>query len=295
MMTMMRHYLTLILLAIAMPCLAGKPKQLLILGDGWSDNGNHFQLTHKPSSPYWEGRFSNGPVWSEYLAQRFELIPDPELHPDYPRQQAFKSYAIHSSAIIKQHQLRNKHSSRLAMQVRHYLKHPFQKTQATWVVLFEGMNDLLNTRCKKQPFECTHQLIDAQSDLLHTLAQNELTEFIVFNLPHLSRLPLVANHQSNDERQRIDQLGKYYNRRLLITLSEFRKAHPHTKLTLIDTDQLLDAITPQFSLPANVPCMTKKVCDIDTQEDYLFWDDKHLSTKAHYLVAQHVAEKMAGK
>ncbi|KAI8318445.1 hypothetical protein GQ54DRAFT_321867 [Martensiomyces pterosporus] len=43
---------------------------LYIFGDSFSDIGTFKELTLGllPSSPYWHGRFSSGPVWNEYLA-----------------------------------------------------------------------------------------------------------------------------------------------------------------------------------------------------------------------------------
>ncbi len=46
-------------------------KLLLVFGDSLSDNGNYFALTggqYPPSPPYYQGRFSNGPVWPEVTA-----------------------------------------------------------------------------------------------------------------------------------------------------------------------------------------------------------------------------------
>ncbi|KAJ3323629.1 hypothetical protein HDU76_013602 [Blyttiomyces sp. JEL0837] len=37
-------------------------------GDSFSDNGNVFKITGAPSAPYYQGRFSNGPVFCEQLA-----------------------------------------------------------------------------------------------------------------------------------------------------------------------------------------------------------------------------------
>jgi outer membrane lipase/esterase len=45
------------------------------LGDSLSDDGNTFERsggTEPPSPPYFDGRFSNGPVWSEYIAGTFQ-------------------------------------------------------------------------------------------------------------------------------------------------------------------------------------------------------------------------------
>jgi phospholipase/lecithinase/hemolysin len=50
--------------------------EIVVFGDSVSDNGNFYQMSIAtwgpewayPPPPYWEGRFSNGPVWPEYLA-----------------------------------------------------------------------------------------------------------------------------------------------------------------------------------------------------------------------------------
>ena len=46
-----------------------------VLGDSLSDPGNLYAATGGTtpvSPPYYEGRFSNGPVWAEHVADRFE-------------------------------------------------------------------------------------------------------------------------------------------------------------------------------------------------------------------------------
>ncbi|GAI95442.1 unnamed protein product, partial [marine sediment metagenome] len=58
---------------------------MVVFGDGESDNGNSLKLYDIPLSPYWRGRFSDGPVWDEYLAYSLGLIKNPpQKHPDYP-------------------------------------------------------------------------------------------------------------------------------------------------------------------------------------------------------------------
>ncbi|KAJ9089298.1 hypothetical protein DSO57_1014432 [Entomophthora muscae] len=48
-------------------------KRVISLGDDMSDTGNFYRLSHYtvPSSNYYPGRFSNGPVWMEHIAQNF--------------------------------------------------------------------------------------------------------------------------------------------------------------------------------------------------------------------------------
>jgi phospholipase/lecithinase/hemolysin len=58
----------------ALPAIAAiipTPSQLFVFGDSLSDPGNLSAATGgtNPPAPYFQGRFSNGPVWTEYLAQ----------------------------------------------------------------------------------------------------------------------------------------------------------------------------------------------------------------------------------
>lgn len=41
--------------------------RVVVFGDSLSDNGNLFAQTGQPPAPYFQGRFSNGPVWVEQL------------------------------------------------------------------------------------------------------------------------------------------------------------------------------------------------------------------------------------
>lgn len=46
--------------------------RIIVFGDSLSDTGNFYRMTGDtvpPSPPYWQGRFCNGPVWVEYLAE----------------------------------------------------------------------------------------------------------------------------------------------------------------------------------------------------------------------------------
>lgn len=49
----------------------GWPRAMVSTGDSLSDTGNFFALTGgtQPPPPYFEGRFCDGPVWNEYLAE----------------------------------------------------------------------------------------------------------------------------------------------------------------------------------------------------------------------------------
>lgn len=58
-----------------------KFKQLVVFGDSLSDNGNAYFLTGSqdppsfPNGPYYEGRWSNGPIWVDYFPSIAGLPP----------------------------------------------------------------------------------------------------------------------------------------------------------------------------------------------------------------------------
>jgi phospholipase/lecithinase/hemolysin len=49
--------------------------QLVVFGDSFSDTGNLFAFSGGtfPTSPYFQGRFSDGPIWVDFLAPNLEL------------------------------------------------------------------------------------------------------------------------------------------------------------------------------------------------------------------------------
>ena len=60
--------LTVVLLGLTSIASAGAYTAVIAYGDSLSDNGNLFAATGQPPAPYWNGRFSNGPVTVEQLA-----------------------------------------------------------------------------------------------------------------------------------------------------------------------------------------------------------------------------------
>lgn len=65
-----------LLLACSTLALAGTAYNgLVVYGDSLSDNGNLYGAIGYPPPPYWNGRFSNGPVAAEQLASNLGLPP----------------------------------------------------------------------------------------------------------------------------------------------------------------------------------------------------------------------------
>ena len=67
------------------------------IGDSLTDVGNAYLGSagaYPPSPPYWQGRFSNGPVWVEYFAT---VTPKIDLPPPDPCLEGGSNYAFGGS------------------------------------------------------------------------------------------------------------------------------------------------------------------------------------------------------
>src|SRR6516165_7101387 len=81
---MRSHYTTLaaiLLLGLANGPLRADPiTQIVVFGDSLSDVGNTFAAKGITPAPYFQGHYSNGPIWVEQLAARLGLpAPLPAL------------------------------------------------------------------------------------------------------------------------------------------------------------------------------------------------------------------------
>ena len=60
--------MAIVTMALTSSASAGSFSSLVVYGDSLSDNGNLYSLIGYPPAPYYDGRFSNGPVAAEQLA-----------------------------------------------------------------------------------------------------------------------------------------------------------------------------------------------------------------------------------
>jgi phospholipase/lecithinase/hemolysin len=60
--------MAIVFMALTASAVASSFSSLVVFGDSLSDNGNLYSLIGYPPAPYYDGRFSNGPVAAEQLA-----------------------------------------------------------------------------------------------------------------------------------------------------------------------------------------------------------------------------------
>lgn len=152
-----------------------------VLGDSLSDNGNVFAATGQPGAPYVNGRFSNGPVWSDHIGNLFQssgkaygnvafggakALLDGDLLPDLPIQLGF--FGTSSSGILGARPL---------------------------VSLWFGGNDLLAAVGGGASGQAAADAANAIADTADIMALGGVNDFLIMTLPDLGSAPRYALFQ----------------------------------------------------------------------------------------------------
>jgi thermolabile hemolysin len=249
--------------------LAGPFAEIVIFGDSLSDNGNYVLFDDQPLPDlrlYWKGRFSNGPVWVEYLT-------DPTHFDTNLTDRAFggaQSDGLTPPGLVEQ--------------VRAYILATGPPLSPTNLyMIWIGGNDYFNGDGNFQ--EAVNHIEDAMSDL----ANNGAMFMLVLNLPDLGAIPHRIGSANAPE---ATAFSVNFNAALASMIDTFSIAHPGIGIYEFDANALFleiladpgamgfDNVTqpaPNFSVPN----------DFDGGGS-LFWDDKHPTTRMHALIADRV-------
>ena len=281
----------LVALVCTAPALAGPYSELIVFGDSLSDVGNVFQRTDDfpfvaaipVSPPYFDGRFSNGPVYSEQLATALGL--GPLTHSvaggtNYAHGNAMTSGTSGFPSLV---------IDDIDDQVDDFLSSGTVDSDSLFVV-FAGANDLL----AEDPNVNTSvgNLITDIGRLITAGAEN----LLVANLPLLG---LTPRFNDSGQSASMSALTESFNSALFTALDTLEASTPGVDFFRLDVAQLInDAIANPGAFGfVNVTEPAAPGLDVDTSgydpnlivdepDTYLFWDELHPTTAAHALLAE---------
>ncbi|MDF1655709.1 MAG: SGNH/GDSL hydrolase family protein [Coxiellaceae bacterium] len=293
-----------IILLTSQSCIAFTPKRIVVFGDSYSDNGNTFRVsqdTYPTDKRYWQGRFSNGPVWSEYLAKDFGLNPnDPKQFMDY----AYGQAQANGSLVFQTHNKKQQFNFTVPdihQQLDEYLAQTKHNVHDTLYILFIGANDLFNQKhlANIDQAKFISRTLAAQANLINTLQQLDAKHFLVVNMRDLTAAPIakaaaekLANNNSNVSNQQVlDNINRViiaYNKALI---KKFSDLHQVKIFNVFEFDQ-------QQLKKAKV---TNKACYVNhgnyinpqgpackNPKNYFFYDRIHPTTTIHKAMAKAV-------
>ncbi|MCH8923801.1 MAG: hypothetical protein IIA67_11730 [Planctomycetes bacterium] len=261
---------------------AGPYSQMVVFGDSLSDTGNVDDLTFgiAPGSDYWNGRFSNGPLWVEHVAAALQL-PSPT-----PSRDGGGNYA-HGGALTGAGSvpvfpfisLPN-----IGTQIENYLVDHRPNGDVLYVI-WGGANDYL----RDDTFDPLIFPVLQMAANIQFLAEAGARNFVVPNLPLLGQLPRyrgTANQVIMDDRSLL------FNDGLAFYKDSFEK---ELGLTIFQPD--VQSFFEQLiadPAAAGLTNVTQQALGSGTNnpDGYLFWDDVHPTRVGHRLLGEQVASML---
>ena len=263
----MRYLLLLFTLTL---CLKA---ELFIFGDSLSDTGNIDATTggQIPGPRYFDGRFSNGPIWIDILAAELGLSENARAVVD-----GGNNYAVGGAETGA---LQTQFS---AMVSREGLSGRFANNDL--IVIWIGGNDLLNN-----PNADTSTMAGRVADLIQGCYIRGARRFLVNNLPDLSTVP-ARNQQSAQDRAVLRTATETFNTRLATVLTGFSQQQGDAP-TIFSPKvfTLLEQIQATPSPLRFVNLTDEALGETTTRaaaDRYVFWDGRHPTAATHSLVGK---------
>lgn len=269
-----------LLVGLMAACLAAPASanysQIVAFGDSLSDNGNLFHLIGQPPAPYVNGRFSNGPVAVEVMAQTLGLGLT-----DFAFGGAKTGMGSHISDALN--------GTGVAGQIAKYgmLTGGHADASALYMVwagpndFFSGMTDL------STPTTASNNLLNDVTALYNMGAR----DFFVPLMPNLGVTPMAlgVNQTSPGFAALASFQSLQFNSLLSNGLNQLQQNLAGIQIRTFDTSGFLATqiaiMNGQAGKVTNLPCFdsTKKtVCA--NPDDYLFWDGVHPTAAAHNIL-----------
>lgn len=250
-------------------------KRIVVFGDSLSDPGNlKRRLLVFPNAPYYLGRFSDGPNWAQYLAERTGLPVYNHAvggavsveHADVPASGILSAVQQGAQFLL---------TGSVEEYVTHYLTKDLQdgqlqRTNDTVFVLWSGGNDYLSKEpisgdidtLLDEPHEpsgyltVVDQTTTAIAGQVRRLYAAGGRRFVVMTLPDLGTIPGVLHNDSYraDEAdvseaarrtqlsRKLSQLTRHHNDELADKLEQTRRELPGASITLLDTQRAIASI-----------------------------------------------------
>ncbi|MFB2882416.1 SGNH/GDSL hydrolase family protein [Floridanema aerugineum] len=268
--------------------------KMYVFGDSLSDSGNIFNSSPQQFPTYYfNGRFSNGPNWVDYLAQDLGLTPTtfitqqgtPLPFPQIPTQSvnfAFGGATTGLDNTIAQI------APGLQQQVQAYIGGLLTTNQTAdpnaLYILWAGANDYLPTESTWfTPPTTANQTINNISFALNSLLNAGAKQIAVANLPSLGQLPLTFGTQ---DETRLNNLAQAHNLALGQTINSLSQSYNAKIVSLNFASLFADAVNNPGNY--NFTNVTQGCLLVQCQnpDQFLFWDFIHPTTEGHKLLAK---------
>lgn len=248
--------------------------RMFVFGDSLNDAGNVYGLTGgtQPAAPYWNGRYSNGPVWVEGLATRLGVSAQAAITGG--TNFAWGGAELNSGAANSTLGTPN-----VGTQIGQMTAAGMTPTANDLVIVSGGGNDFFNG--------ATNPNAVAADLVLHmnTLYGLGARKFMVPNLPLLGYTP---GYLGGANQGAANALSLGFNQSLAAQLGAFRASHAGATVAEVDVMSLFNGVlaNPGAFGFSNVTQSYMANGNGADPDGWLFWDNVHPTRRGHAMVAE---------
>lgn len=265
------------------------PSKLIVFGDSLSDNGNASALVGRyglnlPAAPYFEGRFSNGPVAVEVMASQLGLRL--ENH-------AFGGALTGLNNRIDAFGLLD--GTGVQGQINSYLGDVGTTDPSALYVVWGGGNDFLSSPSASTVTTVVNNLVQNVTRLYQAGAR----DFFVPNLPDLATTA-DAIKAGGEKQAGIHQISLAFNAALAQGMATLQGSLQGSNIQVFDTFGALAAVRADYVAQGyNVTqgCWDGDMLGAGTlcadASQYYLWDGLHPTAGVHQAVGQAFAQAVA--
>lgn len=301
----MKIVFILIALLFSVHASAASLDKIVVFGDSLSDNGNLYEyMKHElpMSPPYFSGRFTNGPVWIELLADMYYSKASRAHLLDYAFGGAGVSEEVDDDEDEVLFTLRREVDSYL-------LTHQDKADDSSLYVIWMGSNNYLAVP-EDVDGAVDGVILGIKHDMQRLIARGA-KHFMIINVPDLGKTPAAKDF---DAVELLTELSIKHNTLLKETLDEMGRADPSLKLLYFNVqtnlDELLDSPeqygftnttdtcyeemvnTPSEKSILKMVSSVKARRSVDACTGYVFFDPVHPSALAHAILAERVKKML---
>ncbi len=277
--------------------------KFVVFGDSLSDSGNLYEyMKHQlpVSPPYYEGRFTNGPVWVELLNELYYPKGDTEH---------LLNYAFGGAGVVFPSEDDDDDSFfTLNTEIDSYLLAHQDKADPNSVfIVWMGSNNYLGIPDNVD--EAVHNVNAGIVIGLKHLVEKGAKHIMVINLPDLGKTPAARDFEAEDV---LSEATTKNNLLLEQNVSALKETYPDVQWLFFDVNSLLTDVLQQpgtygftnvkdtcyeelFDNPSSKSILAmvstiKPRLGHDACDGYLFFDPVHPSAPAHVLMANKIKE-----
>lgn len=255
---------------------------IVSFGDSLSDVGNDYiesSGAYPPSPAYFNGRFSNGPIWLDYLAKDLGIAaPVASLA-------GGMNYAFGGAmtgpgfSTVPGFPVPN-----IDTQIGMYLQGGNTPSPTQLFTLWGGANDAL-FGSSPNPFSSVSNIVSE----ITTLAGAGAKQFLIPNLPPLNAIPAVMG--SPADQAALAQFTQIFNSQLAADLPQLQQTLG-VHITLLNINSLFNNVIADPSEYGFMDVTDSALFSGSDGSGFLFWDMYHPTTQAGELIGNLAAQSV---